>query len=316
MKYHFNYKSLSFEEAKTTPLQWLRKVLTYFASALTFSAIVVLIWTSFFESPKEKQLKREMQIYKTEIAGMQKQVNLLSNILKGFEDKDDNLYRIILDADPPSRNISKNALMEQYASMLGGNHFEMLNDLQLKVNILTQRTQTQLYSYKELWKLAQEKESIMASIPAISPVKNPVIVSGFGMRYHPVYKILKRHTGIDIIGQHGSPIYATADGVVIDDENSSFSGYGIMVLINHGRGYKTVYAHLSKSAVKIGQKVKRGDVIGYMGSTGLSVGTHLHYEVLKNGEFVNPIHYFFGDLTPEEYNSILEKASEVNQALS
>ena len=316
MKYRFNYKSLSFEEATTTPMQLLWKILTYLAAAVTFSVIVVVIWTVFFESPKEKRLKREMQIYKTEIAGMQKQVNLLSNILKGFEDKDDNLYRIILDADPPSREANKNALEEQYFASLAGNQSEMLNQLQLKVNILTQRTQNQLFSYKELWKLAQEKESIMASIPAISPVKNPVIVSGFGYRYHPVYKILKRHTGIDIIGQHGEPIYATADGVVIEDDNSSFSGYGIMVLLNHGRGYKTVYAHLSKKAVKIGQKVKRGDIIGYMGSTGLSVGTHLHYEVLKNGEFVNPIHYFFGDLTPEEYNAILEKASEVNQALS
>ena len=315
MKYKFDYKSLSFEVAKTTPAQWVKRILTYIATAVTFATIVVIIWMFFFESPREKQLKREVQSYQTEVAAMQKQVDLLSNVLKDFEEKDDNLYRLILDADPPQRSDSNNYLKQQYAAHRLGNSSEMINQLQLKIDVLSQRTHKQLNSYKELWKLAQEKESIQASIPAISPVRNPVIVSGFGMRYHPVYKILKMHTGIDIIGKNGTPIYATADGVVRDDMEG-YSGYGIMVVIDHGRGYKTVYAHLSKKIVKIGQKIKRGDKIGYMGATGLAVGTHLHYEVFKNGIHVNPIHYFFGDLTPEEYNTILEKASEVNQSLS
>jgi len=314
MKYKFNYKSLSFEEAKTTPFQWVKKILTHLATAVTFATIVVVIWTYFFESPKEKQMKREVQSYQTEVTQMQKQVDLLSHVLKGFEDKDDNLYRLILDADPPLRSDTDSRFEEQYAiSRISGS--ETINKLQIKIDILTKRTDKQLHSYEELWKLAQEKEQIQASIPAISPVKNPVIVSGFGMRYHPVYKILKMHTGIDITGKHGTPVYATADGIVCDDKDS-YSGYGIMVLVDHGRGYKTVYAHLSKKLVKTGQKVKRGDKIGYMGSTGLAVGTHLHYEVFKNGQHVNPIHYFFGDLTPEEYNAILEKASEVNQSMS
>jgi murein DD-endopeptidase MepM/ murein hydrolase activator NlpD len=315
MKYKFNYSSLLFEEAKTTPLQWAKRILSHLATAITFATIVVVIWTSFFDSPKEKRLKREMKHYKLEVAGMQSQVDLLSNILQGFEDKDDNLYRIILDADPPTRQSNKTRLEEQYSAYRGGINSEAMHRLQLKIDILTQRTDKQLNSYKELWNLAQEKESIQASMPAISPVKNPVVVSGFGMRFHPVYKIMKMHTGIDIIGKHGTPIYATADGVVCE-ESADYSGYGIMVLIDHGRGYKTGYAHLSKKLVKPGQKVKRGDKIGYMGATGLAVGTHLHYEVFKNGEHVNPIHYFFGDLTPEEYNAILEKAAEVNQVLS
>jgi len=306
---------LSFEEIKTTPIQWFKKILTHIATAVTFATIVVVIWTSFFESTKEKQLKREVRAYQSEITGIKKRIDLLSNVLKGLEEKDNNLYRAILDAEPIHREYDRSILEKQYAAYSASNNSEILSQLQLKIDILTQRTQNQLDSYKELWEMAQEKESIQTGIPAISPVKNPVIVSGFGMRYHPVYKILRRHTGIDIIGQRGTPIYATADGVVIQ-EDEGYSGYGVMVLINHGRGYKTVYAHLSKKLVKSGQKVKRGDVIGYMGSTGLSVGTHLHYEVIKNGEKVNPIHYFFGDLTPEEYDAILEKASEVNQSLS
>ena len=134
------------------------------------------------------------------------------------------------------------------------------------------------------------------------------------MRYHPIYKILRRHTGIDIIGRKGTPIYATADGVVSSEEAGA--GYGITVIINHGNGYKTLYAHLSKKNVRTGQKVKRGEVIGYMGSSGLSVSSHLHYEVMKNDTKVNPVHYFFADLTPEEYNQILEEASKINQSLS
>lgn len=315
MKYKFNHKSLSFEKAKVTPLQVIKTIASYVATAIAFAVVALIIWTVFFESPKEKQLKRELQNYHQTISVLEKRVVLLSHVLQNMEEKDDNLYRAILDAEPADRNIQMNDLQNYYASLSSQNQSDALNQLQLKTNILTRRAQNQLVSYEQLWKLAQEKEAIQASIPAISPVKNPQVVSGFGMRYHPVYKILRRHTGIDIIGKKGTPIYAAADGKVVTNP-SGYSGYGIAVLIDHGRGYQTLYAHLSKANVKEGQKVKRGDVIGFMGSTGLSVGVHLHYEVLKNGVQVNPIHYFFGDLTPEEYDKILQQASEVNQSLS
>jgi murein DD-endopeptidase MepM/ murein hydrolase activator NlpD len=311
VKYKFNHKSLSFERIKTTPFQWLKKVLSYLATAVSFAVIVLVIWTVFFESPKEKRLKRELQSYNQTVTSLQKRVDLLSNVLQGMEDKDNNLYRAILDAEPIDRNLHIKDFEDEYSQ----NQSDALKQMQVKTSILTLRTQTQLNSYKELWELAKEKEARRASIPAISPVKNPTVVSGFGMRYHPVYKILRRHTGVDIIGKKGTPIYATADGVVIM-EPEGYSGYGIMVHINHGRGYQTLYAHLSKAIAKPGKKVKRGEIIGYMGSTGLAIGVHLHYEVIKNGEKVNPIHYFFGDLTPEEYNEILRQASEINQALS
>jgi murein DD-endopeptidase MepM/ murein hydrolase activator NlpD len=314
VKYKFNHKSLSFEKAKTTPFHLFKMVFSYIATGVAFAVIVLVIWTVFFESPKEKRLKRELLSYNQTIVSIEKRIDLLSNVLQGMEEKDDNLYRAILEAEPVSRSLSIKDFEAQYADLLSKNQSDVLNQIQLKTSILTQRTQTQLNSYQELWKLAQEKEKIQASIPAISPVKNPTLVSGFGMRYHPIYKILRRHTGVDIIGKKGTPIYATADGTVSSEQEGT--GYGITVLINHGWGYQTLYAHLSKKNVKAGQKVKRGDVIGYMGSTGLSVGIHLHYEVIKNGEKVNPIHYFFGDLTPEEYNEILKRASEVNQSLS
>lgn len=311
MKYKFNHKSLSFERIKTTPFQWLKRILTYLATAVSFAVVVLIIWTVFFESPKEKRLKRELQSYNQTLTSLQKRVDLLSTVLQDMEDKDNNLYRAILDAEPIDRSSYIKDLEEEYSQ----NQSNALKQMQYKTSILTLRTQTQLNSYRELWELAKEKEARRASIPAISPVKNISVISGFGMRYHPVYKILRMHTGIDIIGKKGTPIYATADGTVIV-EPEGYSGYGIMVHIDHGRGYQTLYAHLSKALVKPGKKVKRGEIIGYMGNSGLATGVHLHYEVIKNGEKVNPIHYFFGDLTPKEYNEILKQASEVNQSLS
>jgi murein DD-endopeptidase MepM/ murein hydrolase activator NlpD len=289
-------------------------ILAYVAAAVAFAVVVIVIWTLFFESPTEKRLKRELLSYNQTITSLEKRIDLLSNVLLDMEEKDDNLYRAILEAEPVDRNLHIDGFEAQYTDLLSENQSDALRRIQLKTSILTLRMQTQLNSYQQLWKLAQEKEQIQAAIPAISPVKNPTVVSGFGMRYHPIYKILRRHTGVDIIGKQGTPIYATADGVVSSE--SEGTGYGITVLINHGRGYQTLYAHLSKKNVRPGQRVKRGKIIGYMGNTGLSVGVHLHYEVIKNGEKVNPIHYFFGDLTPEEYNEILKQASEINQSLS
>lgn len=314
MKYKFNHKSLSFEKAKTTPFQLCKVISAYVAAAVAFAVVVIVLWTLFFESPMEKRLRRELSSYNQTITSLEKRIDLLSNVLQDMEEKDENLYRAILEAEPVNRNLNIESFEAQYMDLLAENQSDALKRAHLKTSILTQRMQIQLNSYQELWKLAQEKEQIQATIPAISPVKNPIVVSGFGMRYHPIYKILRRHTGIDIIGKQGTPIYATANGIVSTEAEGT--GYGIAVLINHGRGYQTMYAHLSKKNVRPGQKVKRGEIIGYMGNTGLSVGVHLHYEVIKNGEKVNPIHYFFGDLSPEEYNEILKQASEINQSLS
>jgi murein DD-endopeptidase MepM/ murein hydrolase activator NlpD len=315
MKYKFNHKSLSFEKETITLKKRLQKMLAFFFVGISYALVIILIYSYFFTSPKEKRLIRELDATEIKINSLEKKINILSNVLQGMEQKDDNLYRVLLEAEPlKNRNSSLENLNLSYDYRNLQNHSKVLTDLSRKLDILTSRSKVQLASYKELWELSQQKDAIYAAIPAISPVKNPKVVSGFGMRYHPIYKILRRHTGIDLIGRKGMPIYATADGVVSYEKAGS--GYGITVIINHGYGYVTIYAHLSKKAVKGGQHVKRGEVIGYMGSTGLSVSTHLHYEVIKNGQKVNPVHFFFADLTPEEYNQILEEASEVNQALS
>lgn len=311
MKYKFNQQSLSFEKVEKTVKQRIKNLLLHLATAIAFATIILIFWSFFFDSPKEKQLKREVKEYNLKISQLEKKVDILSQVLNDYQEKDKSLYRSILEANPQESNVSIEALTS-YNDL---SQKEALTRLQLKTDLLVTETQQLLLSYCELWKLAQNKKEIYSHIPAISPVKNPQVISGFGPRYHPIYKILRPHTGIDIIGKKGTPIYATADGTICNP-NVGTSGYGILVAINHGNGYQTIYAHLSKKNVHIGQKVKRGEVIGYMGNSGLSSGVHVHYEVIKNGVKVNPIHYFFADITPEEYDAILKQASEINQSLS
>lgn len=312
MKYKFNHKSLSFEIEEVSFGQRLKKILSYVGTAGVFAVVCLLVYANFFTSPKEKRLKRDLEENELRIAYLERRVNLLSHVLKGLEEKDDDMYRMLLEAEPVADRNQWVEPSEMYSSE--NVTLRSVNELSRKVDILTARSKVELQSYAELWEMVQNKEARMDRVPAISPVKNPKVISGFGMRYHPVYKILRRHTGIDLVGRRGQPIYATADGVV-SGENPG-SGYGHSVVINHGYGYRTVYAHLSKVNVRPGQKVKRGEVIGAMGSSGLASGVHLHYEVIKNGQKVNPVHFFYGDLSPAEYEQILQDASVVNKALS
>ncbi len=312
MKYKFNHKSLSFEVEKVSVRQKLKRFLSYSGIALVFALICLLVYANVFTSPKEKRLKRELEENNLQIAYLERRVNLLSHVLKDLEEKDDNIYRALMEAEPVAdRNRWLDTLDVSYEKRVSPKN---LDDLSRKVDVLTARTQVELLSFAELWDMMQHADERMRHIPAITPVKNPQVISGFGMRYHPIYHILRRHTGIDFIGKRGQPIYATADGVV--SREGPGSGYGIAVMINHGYGYQTVYAHLSKANVRPGRKVKRGEVIGFMGSSGLSSGVHLHYEVIKNGQKVNPVHFFYADLSPAEYEEILQRASVVNRALS
>lgn len=312
MKYKFNHKSLSFEVEKVSVRQKLKRFLSYSGIALVFALICLLVYANVFTSPKEKRLKRELEENNLQIAYLERRVNLLSHVLKDLEEKDDNIYRALMEAEPVAdRNRWLDTLDVSYEKRVSPQN---LDDLSRKVDVLTARTQVELLSFAELWDMMQHADERMRHIPAITPVKNPQVISGFGMRYHPIYHILRRHTGIDFIGKRGQPIYATADGVV--SREGPGSGYGIAVMINHGYGYQTVYAHLSKANVRPGRKVKRGEVIGFMGSSGLSSGVHLHYEVIKNGQKVNPVHFFYADLSPAEYEEILQRASVVNRALS
>lgn len=315
--YHFNPKTLSFEKVKVSFKHIFKRLVWVFFSGVAFA--VVFVWIAFYtiDSPKVKILERENNELRSEVEYLSQRIDIMSDVLLDIEDRDDNVYRIVFEADPVPASERYPLLLAdpRFDSLSRSEAYAELKEANMKADQLVVRLAAQSRSLSELEQIASKKSDMLKSIPAIRPLKNMhTITSGFGRRYHPILKTLRAHTGVDITAPKGTPVYATADGTV-SGENPG-SGYGIAVLINHGYSYQTLYAHLSKKAVKPGQKVKRGQLIGYVGSTGMSSGSHLHYEVIKNGTPVNPVYYFNADITPEEYNSILESSKKVNQALS
>ncbi len=315
--YKFNPKTLSFEKVKMNVRYLLKRMVWVVLSGLAFA--LLFIWIAFYviDSPKEKLLEKENNELKAEVEELSNRLDLISKVLLDIEDRDDNVYRTILEADPlpASERYPLIAERSHEDSLSRSEASALLKEANKKADKLMVRLAAQTKSLDELEQLADKKSDMLSCIPAIRPLKNMyTVTSGFGRRYHPVLKTLRSHTGIDIAAPKGTPIYATADGVV-SGENPG-SGYGICVVISHGYSYKTLYAHMSKKVVKPGQKVKRGQLLGYVGSTGMSTGSHLHYEVIKGDQRVNPVYYFYNDITPEEYNAILESSKKVNQSLS
>ncbi len=317
-KYRFNTRSLKYEKVKKTLKDRTVKILSIVAAGMVFSAIVMLIAFNFFESPSEKILKRENEQYKLQYKILNDKIGQMSKVLADIQNRDDNIYRVIFEADPIPKTVREAGYggTDKYAKLEGYDNSQIITEITQKVDKIARQLYIQSKSFDHVFKMAKNKVEMLSCIPAIQPVskKHSRLASGFGMRMHPIYKTLKMHTGVDFAAPRRTPIYATGDGVVIKVKYSS--GYGNEIVIDHGYGYKTVYAHLSKFNVKRGQKVKRGQTIGYVGSTGLSIGSHVHYEVRKNDKPINPVHFFFKDLTPAEYEKVIELSSKVNQALS
>jgi murein DD-endopeptidase MepM/ murein hydrolase activator NlpD len=243
----------------------------------------------------------------------------VNQVMQDMASRDNNIYRVVLDADPIPSSVRSAGYggADRYNDLQGFSSSDLMTETTRKMDQLVRQIYVQSRSYDEIEKLAKNKEQMLACLPAIQPIDGKQlkgILSGFGMRVHPIYKVMKMHTGIDFGAAEGTPIYATGDGIVERADNLE-QGYGNHVVINHGFGYQTLYAHMSRIAATVGQKVKRGQVIGYVGSTGESTGDHLHYEVIKNGVKVNPISYFFNDLNPDEYKQIISIASQPTQSL-
>ncbi|MFN4233903.1 MAG: M23 family metallopeptidase [Bacteroidia bacterium] len=318
VKYRFNTKSLTYERAKLTPKEIALRVLSYLATGLVFSTVVIVLAYRFLDSPKEKQLLRENENLKIQYEILNKRVELLAAVLEDLQQRDDNIYRVIFEAEPIADNIRKAGFggVNRYKELEGYDNSQLIIETTKKIDRLAKQMYIQSKSYDEVFKLAKGKELMLASIPAIQPISNKDLTrlaSGFGYRTHPIYKIQHLHTGLDFTAPVGTEVYAAGDGT-IKEVNSEARGYGNHIIISHGFGYETLYAHLSKINVRPGQKVKRGEVIGYVGNTGTSTGPHLHYEVIKNGEKINPINFFYNDLTPEEYQKMIEIASQAGQS--
>lgn len=318
VKYRFNTKSLTYEKAKVTYKEIILRVLSYLATGTVFAVITIFLANKFLPSPIQKKQNRELEVVKLQYDLLNKKMKQVQTVLNDLQDRDDNIYRVIFEADPIPSSIRNAGFggSDRYKDLEGYSNTQLMKETTERLDRITKQLYIQSKSFDEVVKMAKGKEKLIASIPAIMPLNNKNLKhapSGYGWRTHPIYKTQEFHPGMDFTAEQGTPIYATGDGVVeIADANAQ--GYGNHVVINHGFGYQTLYGHMSKIATTTGKKVKRGDLIGYVGSTGLSTGPHVHYEVIKNGEKVNPINFYYNDLSPQEYQLMLELSSKSTQS--
>jgi len=322
IKYYYDPKTCKYERYTRSKWDIVLNSLGFLSLSSILAIIFIIVFNVYFDSPKELMLKKENKELKLYYGFLEEEVGKMNQMLADLQQRDDNLYRIIFETQPIAPEIRQAGIggSDRYREIRekGLNQEKIVISLHSKIDALKRQLYVQSVSYDEVTEMALMKEEYWSSIPAIQPVLNEnlnLLASGYGVRLHPILKVRKMHTGVDFTAPKGTPIYATGDGVVITVK-TVFGGYGKYVEIDHGFGFVTRYAHMNDFKVRQGQKVKRGDHIGSVGNTGSSTAPHIHYEVLKDGKHVNPVNYFFKDLTPEEYDKILELASKENQSLS
>lgn len=316
--YSFDENTLTFSAHKKTFGERILGIIGYLITSAFMAAGVVLLFGLYFDSPKEKRLKRENAQLRLQYDIVDKQLNDISIILADIQGRDDNIYRAIFEADPIPSTIRDAGFggTNRYEDLKQLEAADLVIDTRTKLDVLTKKLYVQSNSFDEVVELAKNKEKMLMSMPSIMPVADKDlkrIASYFGWRIHPIDKVRKFHEGIDFSAPVGTDIHVTGNGIVEKVRYSS--SYGNMIVVDHGYNYKTLYAHLSGFNVKKGQKVTRGQVIGFVGNTGRSAGAHLHYEVQYKGRKVDPKNYYFNDLTPEQYDEMIAKSAEFSQSL-
>ncbi len=311
--YRFNEEHLRYELIRPTFKSRLAKVLSIVFMGLLFAVVVMSIAYNLFSSPKERIQQREIEQYKLQLSMINDRMERLEKVAEDMQERDDNIYRVIFEAEPIPSEIREAGIggSDRYSKLKGFKNSDLIVSTVKKLDELTNKFYIQSKSFDDVFELAKSKEEMMACIPAIQPISDKYkrrISAFYGYRIHPIYKTKIFHEGVDFAAPTGTEVYAAGDGVVLNAARSNY-GYGNVITIDHGFGYVTAYAHLSAFNVKKGQKVKRGHIIGYVGNTGLSTGPHLHYEVRKNNNRVNPIYYFFNDLNVEDYDEIIKLAN-------
>ena len=318
IKYYYDTKTLSYKRIELNAFDKFKRFLSYVVASTFTGLIMVIVFFQFFDSPKEKKLKSEIENLVVQYDILSKKMTQIDLVLDNIQQRDDNIYRVIFEADPIPSSIRKAGFggVNRYKDIRNFSNSELVVEITKKADKLSKQLYIQSKSFDEVIDLAKNKANMLASIPAIQPIANKDlgrVASGYGYRIHPIYKTRKLHTGMDFTAPQGTPIYATGDGKIAKVRRSR-KGYGNHVIIDHGYGYQTLYAHMRKYIVYRGQKIKRGEIIGYVGSTGTSVAPHLHYEVMKNKRKINPVNYYYNDLSPEEYEKMLEISSQNNQS--
>jgi murein DD-endopeptidase MepM/ murein hydrolase activator NlpD len=319
IKYHYNTNTLRYEQLETPLRVQLLRILGFIAATIVTAVIIVSIAFRYLDSPKEKLLRQQYETAVENFDILSDNMRKLEQRMAELEKRDNEVYRTIFEADPIPDSARMKAMEKQKEIMLvqGMDQRGLYGSVAENLNNLAKRVSFQDKSFDEIKEFIKNKEVLLASTPAIQPVSNRNlnrIASGFGHRVDPVYKTIKMHAGLDFAAPQGTPIYATANGVVRLSGNTG-NGYGNHVIINHGYGYETLYGHMYKTKSRAGERVKRGEIIGYVGSTGKSTGPHLHYEVHKNTRAVDPVYFFYNDLTPEQFDLILKAAAASNQSL-
>ena len=321
VKYYYDSENLAYRKIKPKKGQNFGYFALFLLASAMFGFIcfVALINTSYFETPKDKLQARQIEDLKLNYSLLNKQIDELDVVLTNIEDRDNNIYKVYFNHAPVTEvNTEKSIVSKQrFKELLEFNNEKLISSTTERVNLISNELVSQSKSLDNILKLSKAKEKFLASIPAIQPVKNEQLrhlASGFGYRSDPFTKIRKMHKGMDFTAATGTPVFATGDGV-IRRADAGASGFGNHIVIQHGFGYETLYAHLSSYKARVGQRVNRGDIIGFVGSTGRSQAPHLHYEVHKSGSVVNPINFYYGNISAVEYSAIAKLASQENQSL-
>ena len=321
VKYYYDSENLAYRKIKVRKRKKFGVAALFLvASALFgFLCFIVLLNTPYFETPKDRLQAREIDNLKLNFSILNKKMDQIDDVVAAIEDRDNNLYRVYFNKSAIPDSIRKAGLprINRYNTLEGYDNSQLVINTTKRIDVLSKELAIQSKSLDAILKLAEAKSDFLSAIPAIQPVRNENLkqmASGFGYRTDPFTKARKMHEGMDFTAKTGSPIYATGDGVVAKADNTA-SGYGNHIVIRHGFGYETLYAHLSKYKARAGQRVKRGDVIGYVGSTGRSEGPHLHYEVHKDNKVVNPLNFYYGNISAIEYVAISKLANQENQSL-
>jgi murein DD-endopeptidase MepM/ murein hydrolase activator NlpD len=318
IKYYYNTHTLRYEKLVTPLRVTLLRIFGFIAAALVTSVIISYFAFQFVGSPTEKILQAQNERLSDRYQVLSAQLKSIQADMAELEKRDNEVYRSIFEAKPIPDSARAKALEQQQeiAKVEGMRQGELINSINNSIQNLSSRIKAQTISYNELAGLMNNKEKLLASTPAIQPVANKDlnrIASGFGYRIDPIYKTVKMHAGLDFSAPQGTPIYATADGTIMVAGNIG-NGYGNHVVIDHGYGYQTLYGHMVRVKASRGQRVKRGDLIGYVGSTGKSTGPHCHYEVHKNGQKLDPVYFFYNDLSPQQFDELLKRAASSNQS--
>ena len=317
-KYRFNPNTLNFERIRTTGWKKLKRATLALAPGLLLGVIGIFLAFQFIDSPKEATLRRENQQLQVEYELINKQLTEMEDVLNDVERRDDNVYRVIFEADPIPSNVRMAGIggVNRYKDLEGFANSDLVIGTRKRLDKIAKRMVVQSISLDDVSALVMRKQDMLASIPSVEPIPSDEarVSSGFGSRMHPIYKIMRPHDGLDFTSPTGTDIHATGDGTV-EFSGYNTSGFGIHVILDHGYGYQTVYGHMSEVKVRRGQKVKRGDIIGEVGSTGLSTGPHLHYEVHKDGVPMDPVNFLFNSLSPEEYAKMVEVAGNAGQSM-